>query len=321
MRVVEVKEFGGPEVLAVREAPDPVAGPGQVVIGSAAADTMFVETRIRAGRARAFFDTTPPYVPGGGGAGAVIGAGPGVDPAWIGRRVVASVGNGGYAERLAAPLENVLPVPDGLGLDDAAALLHDGVTALCVFEGVFEGGAVKDGGTVLVVGATGGMGVLLVQLAHARGARVVAAARGARKLELARDLGADVVLDYAEPGWADEISGQADVVFDGVGAGIGLAAFKAAKDDGTFSAHGATMGGFTAVDADDAARRGVTLRGIQDVQIAKTERMRLLGDALAKAAEGVFKPVIGQTFPLENAAEAHTAIENRTVVGKTLLLP
>lgn len=316
MRMIEVKEAGGPEVLELRETADPVAGPGQVVIALAAADTMFIETRIRAGQARDFFDTTPPYVPGGGGAGEVVAVGQGVDPAWIGRRVVASVQNGGYAELLAAPLNNVLPVPDGLDVIDAAALLHDGVTALCVFEGT----EVKAGDTVLVVGATGGMGVLLVQLAHAQGARVVAAARGEQKLELARGLGADVVLDYSKPDWVDEVRGQADVVFDGVGHEIGLASVEAMKDGGTFSAHGSTVGGFAAIDPQDAERRGITLRGIQDVQISTDERMRLLDNALAKAADGIFKPVIGQTFPLELAATAHAAVENRTVLGKTLLL-
>ncbi|TYB42936.1 zinc-binding dehydrogenase [Actinomadura chibensis] len=317
MRVIEVREFGGPRVLEVRDAPDPAAGPGRVVVGMDAVDTLFVETRIRAGLAKEFFDVRPPYVPGGGGAGVVTAAGPDVDPAWVGRRVVVSVDGGAYAERVAVPLDAVVPVPDGVGQNEAAALLHDGVTALCVFEAA----GVKAGETVLVVGATGGMGVLLVRLAHAVGARVAAAARGARKLELARELGADIVLDYSEPGWADEIRGQADTVFDGVGDRIGLAAFGATADGGTFSAHGATLGGFTAADPEEAGRRGITLRGIQDVQIGRDERIRLLRKALAKAAEGVLGPVIGQTFPLERAADAHTAIENRTVLAKTLLLP
>ncbi|TYK46037.1 zinc-binding dehydrogenase [Actinomadura decatromicini] len=317
MRVIEVREFGGPEVLEVRDAPDPAAGPGQVVVGLDAVDTLLVETRIRAGLAKEFFDVRPPYVPGGGGAGVVTAAGPDVDPAWVGRRVVASVQNGAYAEQVAVPLDAVVPVPDGVGQNEAAALLHDGVTALSVFETA----EVKAGQTVLVVGATGGMGVLLVQLAHAEGARVAAAARGARKLELARELGADLVLDYSEPGWTDAIRGQADAVFDGVGDRIGLAAFDATADGGTFSAHGATLGGFTATDPTEAARRGVTLRGIMDVQLGTDERTRLLRKALEKAAEGVLDPVIGQTFPLERAADAHTAIENRTVLAKTLLLP
>ncbi|MFC4052015.1 zinc-binding dehydrogenase [Actinomadura syzygii] len=317
MRVIEVREFGGPEVLEVRDAPDPVAGPGQVVVGLDAVDTLLVETRIRAGLAKEFFDVRPPYVPGGGGAGVVTAAGPDVDPAWVGRRVVVSVGNGAYAEQVAAPLDAVVPVPDGVARNEAAALLHDAVTALSVFETA----EVKAGQTVLVVGATGGMGVLLVQLAHAEGARVAAAARGARKLELARELGAEIVLDYSEPGWADEIRGQADAVFDGVGDRIGLAAFEATAEGGTFSAHGATLGGFTATDPKEAARRGITLRGIMDVQLSTDERVRLLSKALVKAAEGVLNPVIGQTFPLDRAADAHTAIENRTVLAKTLLLP
>lgn len=316
MRVIEVGEFGGPEVLEVRDAPEPAAGPGQVVIGLAAVDTLFVETRIRAGLATAYFDVAPPYVPGGGGSGVVTAVGPDVDPAWVGRRVAGFV-EGGYAERAAAPLASVAPVPDGVGLDEAAAFLHDGVTALRVFEGT----EVKAGETVLVVGATGGMGVLLVQLAAAAGARVVAAARGARKLELARELGADVVLDYSEPGWTDEVRGRAEVVLDGVGDRIGLAAFDATAEGGTFSAHGSTLGGFAAVDPREAERRGIALRGIQDLQIATDERVRLLRKVLAKAAEGVLTPVIGQTFPLEQAADAHKEIENRTVLGKTLLLP
>jgi NADPH2:quinone reductase len=317
MKVIEVREFGGPRVLEVRDVPDPAAGPGRVVVELDAVDTLLVETRIRAGLAKEFFDVRPPYVPGGGGSGVVTAAGPDVDPAWVGRRVVVSVANGAYAERVAVPLDAAVPVPDGVGQNEAAALLHDAVTALCVFEAA----EVKAGQTVLVVGATGGMGVLLVQLAHAEGARVAAAARGARKLELAREVGADIVLDYSEPGWADAIRGQADVVFDGVGDRIGLAAFDATADGGTFSAHGATLGGFTATDPERAERRGITLRGIQDVQLGTDERMRFLREALEKAAEGVLNPVIGQTFPLDRAADAHTAIENRTVLAKTLLIP
>jgi NADPH2:quinone reductase len=150
---------------------------------------------------------------------------------------------------------------------------------------------------------------------------VIAAARGTQKLELARDQGADTVLDYSSPAWTDEIRGIADVVFDGVGDEIGLAAFNATADGGTFSAHGSTVGGFTAVNREEAARRNITLRGIQDVQIAWEERIRLLAAALDKAAEGILKPVIGQTFPLDRTAEAHNAIETRTVLAKTLLLP
>ncbi|GAT65623.1 NADPH:quinone reductase [Planomonospora sphaerica] len=322
MKVIEAKAFGGPEVLAVREVPDPVAGPGQVVVGVAVVDTLFVETQIRGGEMGGYFDVRPPYVPGGGISGRVLSTGEGVDPAWTGRRVVAKTGAaGGYAERAAVPVEALVPVPDGLDLPDAAALVHDGVTAL----GVFEAARVRTGERVLVTGASGGMGFLLVQLAHAAGARVIGTARGARKTDLVRDLGAEAVVDPSEEGWAErvrELTGGAgaDVVFDGVGGRIGGEAFGVTARGGRFSAHGAPTGGFAEIDPEEARERGVNLRGIRDVQFAPEEAGRLTVRALAEAAAGRLRPVVGRTFPLERAADAHAAIEARDVVGKTLLV-
>jgi NADPH2:quinone reductase len=322
MRVIEAKAFGGPEVLAVREVPDPVAGPGQVVVGVAVVDTLFVETQIRSGGMGGYFDVEPPYVPGGGIAGRVLSTGEGVDPGWTGRRVVAATGaQGAYAERVAVPAEALVPVPDGLDLPGAAALVHDGVTAL----GVFEAARVRSGEQVLVTGASGGMGFLLVQLAHAAGAWVAGTARGARKADLVRDLGADAVIDPSEEGWAErvrELTGGAgaDVVFDGVGGRIGGEAFGATARGGRFSAHGAPTGGFAAISPEQAEEQGVSLRGIRDVQFAPGEARRLTARALAEAAAGRLRPVVGRTFPLERAAGAHAAIEARDVVGKTLLM-
>ncbi|GGL32248.1 NADPH:quinone reductase [Planomonospora parontospora subsp. antibiotica] len=320
--MIEAKAFGGPEVLAVREVPDPLAGPGQVVVGVAVVDTLFVETQIRGGEMGGYFDVRPPYVPGGGIAGRVLSTGEGVDPAWTGRRVVAKTGAaGGYAERAAVPVEALVPVPDGLDLPDAAALVHDGVTAL----GVFEAAQVRAGERVLVTGASGGMGFLLVQLAHAAGARVIGTARGARKTDLVRELGAEAVVDPSEEGWVErvrELTGGAgaDVVFDGVGGRIGGEAFGVTARGGRFSAHGAPTGGFAEIDPEEARERGVSLRGIRDVQFAPEEAERLTVRALAEAAAGRLRPVVGRSFPLERAADAHAAIEARDVVGKTLLV-
>ncbi|SEG59336.1 NADPH2:quinone reductase [Thermomonospora echinospora] len=325
MKIVEAKEFGGPEVLTVSEVPDPVAGSGQVVVGVAAADTLFVDTQIRAGWAGEHFGITPPYVPGGAVAGRVLRVGEGADPGWTGRRVVAYTGDlgghGGYAEQVAVAAGALVPVPDGLDLRDAAALVHDGVTGV----GVFEAAAVRPGEHVLIVGATGGMGVLFVQLAHAAGAHVIAAARSARKLALARELGADVVVDYSEDGWTEQVrqatGGRGpDLVLDGVGGEMGRAAFQVTARGGRFSAHGAPSGDFAGIDLEEARRREVTVRGIGDVQYGMADRRRLAETAMAKAAAGRLRPVIGQTFPLERAAEAHAAIESRQVIGKTLLL-
>ncbi|MGI8336057.1 zinc-binding dehydrogenase [Actinomadura scrupuli] len=319
MRVAEVTAFGGPEVLVTRDVPDPVAGPGQVVIGVSVVDTIFLDTQLRSGWGGEYFTMTPPYVPGGGVAGQVVAAGEGVDPDWVGRRVVTSIGErGGYAERAVAPADGLVPVPDGLGLRDAAALVHDGPAALCLAETA----RIQPGEWVLVAPAAGGLGILLVQLAASAGARVVAAARGEHKLDLARKLGAEVTVDYTEAGWPERVraatggTGPA-VVFDGVGGENGRAAFGLTARGGRFHAYGAPSGALTQADPDEARRREVTVVGLFDLRF---DRRPLTERALAEASAGRIQPVIGRTFPLDRAADAHAAMEARTVLGKTLLL-
>lgn len=166
MRVAQVERFGGPEVLVPAELPDPVAGPDEVVIAVDHIDTLFVQTQIRAGAFGEYFDVAPPYVPGGGVSGTVVSTGAEVDPAvWAGRRVIAAVDPGSYASLAAVPVDHLVPVPDAVGLREAAALVHDAVTALALLDLT----ALKAGETVLITGASGGMGTLLVQLARSRG--------------------------------------------------------------------------------------------------------------------------------------------------------
>ncbi|WP_049580038.1 zinc-binding dehydrogenase, partial [Streptomyces sp. SBT349] len=196
MRQIVVTGFGGPEVLVVRNVPEPVAGEGQVVIAAEAVDTLFVETQIRRGHAPQWFPVEPPFVPGGGVAGRVVSVGAGVDPGWRGRPVVTTdVVGGAYAERVLARAAGLAAVPDGVRVTDAAALAHDGVTAMALHGPMRP----RPGEWTLITAAAGGMGVLLVQLAHAAGARVIAAARGERKGELLRGLGAEVAVDYSLP--------------------------------------------------------------------------------------------------------------------------
>lgn len=190
MRAVQVKEFGGPEVLVPVELPDPEPAAGEVVIDVAYADTIFVETQVRSGWGREYFDVTPPYVPGGGVSGTVTATGPGVPAQWLGRRVVSHV-RGSYASRAVAAVSALTVVPDELDLLTAAALVHDGVTGA----GLVERTGIARGERVLILGASGGMGTLLVQMAAARGARVVGLARGAEKTSLLRELGATEALD------------------------------------------------------------------------------------------------------------------------------
>lgn len=324
MRTATVTRFGPPEVLQVQEVPDPTPGRGQVVVDVAAADVLWVETMIRKGDGREHFSFEPPYVPGGGVAGTVSSVGDGVDPQLVGQRVVASVGRsgGGYADRLVADTSVLVPVPDGVDLPVAAALLADAVTAFALAEVTKLTGA----DTVLVVGASGGLGIVSVQLAKSRGARVVATGRDERKLERIRGLGADAVVDTEEPGWVDEaraaLGGSgATVVLDNIGGQLGQAAFELAAPGARFSAHGTPSGEFTAIDPERARARDVALFGIADAQLSPEQIHRFTEQALAETAAGRIRPIIGQTFPLDEAADAHRAIEERSVFGKTLLTP
>lgn len=322
MRAVLVSRFGGPEVLVPTDVPDPAAGPGEVVVRVAVADTLFVDTQIRSGAWQNYLPVELPYVPGGAVVGTVSSVGAGVDPGWTGRDVATrTVGWGGYAEQAVARADDLVPVPKGLDRQQTAGLLHDGPTAL----GLFDAAGVRPGDWVLVTAAAGGLGTVLVQLARSVGARVVSAARGAPKLDLLRDLGAEAAVDYSTPGWADrvrELTGGTGVAaaFDGAGSEIGRTAFDLTAQGGRFSQHGAPSGGFAGVDPGEGERRGVTVRGIEQVQFAPERVKALTARALAEAATGRVRPVIGRSFPLERAADAHAAIEDRAVVGKALLL-
>jgi NADPH2:quinone reductase len=173
---------------------------------------------------------------------------------------------------------------------------------------------------VLVEAAAGGVGSLLVQLARAEGADVVAAAGGERKLELARELGARVAVDYREPDWGERVRaecGGIDVVFDGVGGEVAKAAFELLPPGGRMVSFGLASGEWAQISEEAAAQRGVAL--VRPGRPSPEEQRALTEAALAEAAAGRLRPVIGQRFPLERAADAHATIEARATIGKTLL--
>ena len=290
MRAIWLREFGPPSVLVPGEAPEPA---GETVIDVRYANITFVETQVRAGRGP--FAVKLPMIPGNGVGGVVDG-----------RRVVASLGGaGGYAERVAVDASALFDVPDAMSLDDATALLADGRTATMLFRAA----APRAGERVLVEAAAGGVGTLLVQLAVQAGAVVVAAAGSERKLELARSLGASQTVDYTRRGWA---AGPFDVVFDGVGGDVARAAFEQMSPGGRMLNYGLASGSWSPVSAEDAAARAVTL-------VQPDRSPASLRACTERALSGGLRPVIGQRFALERAADAHAAIEARATVGKTLL--
>ncbi|GIF70804.1 zinc-binding dehydrogenase [Asanoa siamensis] len=312
MRVVWLTRYGDPSVLEPGTAPDPLPGPGQVVVDVAYANITFVETMFRATGFGPYTGDLP-MVPGNGVGGVVGAVGPGVDPALVGTRVVTSTGgSGAYASRVAVDAAGLVPVPADLALDTAVALLADGRTALLLLRAA----APRPGERVLVEAAAGGVGTLLVQLAKAAGATVLGAAGGG-KLGLVADLGADRAVDYTAPGWADGL-GPVDVVFDGVGGAVARAAFGLLDRGGRMLSYGLSSGAWSDVTDAEAAARGVTL--LRGATGTPAELRALTGEALRLAAAGGLRPVIGQRFPLERAADAHAAIEARATRGKTLLV-
>lgn len=319
MRAMVMRAFGPPRVLEPAEWAEPRPGTGEAVIDVQFAGVTFVETQIRAGRPpRAEMLPALPAILGNGVGGTVAEVGAGVDRGLIGRRVISSLnGTGGYAERAATAAGRLVGVPAGVALRDAVALLADGRTALALTERA----ELRAGDTVLVEAAAGGVGTLLVQLARNAGARVVGLAGGERKLRVVRDLGADVAVSYHDGNWAEQVrdaaDGGVDVVFDGVGGEIGRAAFGLLRPGGRFCPFGMASGAFTPVTGELAGERQVTV--LASFAGDPGHLHDLTRAALAEAAAGRIRPVIGQQVELARAAEAHDAIEARATTGKTLL--
>jgi NADPH:quinone reductase len=314
VRAVWLTAFGPPEVLVAGEAPDPEPGPGQVLIEVAWAGVTFVETMIRAGRSpQPGGGPELPAILGNAVGGVVSAAGPGADPDLVGQAVVAGLnGRGGYAERAVAAAEDAFPVPDGLETAHAVALLADGRTAV----GLTTLVPPAPGQRVLVEAAAGGLGSLLVQLAAAAGAHVIAAASSESKLVQARALGAAETVNYAEPDWPAAV-GAVDLVYDGVGGAIGAAALELVAPGGRFAMFGLASG--TPTDTGPAAARGVTVTGFDQLGAIGARRHEFTRTALAKAAAGRLKPLVGHVYALDRAAAAHRVIEGRQVYGKALL--
>jgi NADPH2:quinone reductase len=315
-------EFGTPDVLRYEPVPDPAAGAGQVRIAVDVSGVHVLDTLIRRGDEGGPFPLPAlPMTPGREVAGVVDEVGPGVDSGWLGRRVVAHLGqaNGGYAARALAVADRLNEIPGSMSAAVAVAMIGTGRTAV----GILERAQLTSRDVVVVTAAAGGLGALFVQEAHAAGATVVALAGGGMKVERVRELGAEIAIDYLPSGWPDDVRDALDgrpatVVLDGVGGAIGSAAFDLLGAGGRIARFGWTSGAPAGIEADEFIAHGVS-----DLAITGADLLPRLAEleaaALDKARSGAWRPLV-QDYALAGAADAHRAIESRATIGKVVLI-
>jgi NADPH2:quinone reductase len=317
MHAIRLHEFGPAENLRWEEVEDPVPGEGEVLVEVAASGVHLLDTSIRRGAAGGPFPLPDlPAIPGREVAGTVLAAGPGADPAWVGRRVVAHLGQAsrGYAERVVTEAARLHGLPAGVDERTAVAMIGTGRTAL----GVLDVARPAAGDVVLVTGAAGGLGALLVQGALRAGAQVVGAAGGSEKAARVEALGARAV-DYLRPDWAALVPHGVTLVLDGVGGAAGRAAFERLTPGGRIVLFGWSSGEPTRLSAEDLLARSLTASAGLGPHILT--RLRELEErALAAAADGSLVPLLDDRFALSAAAAAHAALEARGTVGKVVLV-
>ena len=321
MRAIRISTYGGPEVLSLTEQPDPTPDAGQIVVNMAAAGVNFVDTYQRSG----LYKIALPYTAGLEGAGTVTAVGTDVTGVGEGDRVAWCSGQGAYAERCAVNAAVVVPVPESVTLDTAAAAMLQGLTAHYLVTDTFP---LKPGLRCLIHAGAGGTGLLLIQMAKRLGAEVFTTVGTPEKAQLAGVAGADHVILYSEVDFAEAIVDIAgprplDVVYDGVGAAVFDASLGLLRRRGTMVTFGNASGPVEPIAPLRLSQEGSLYLTRPTLWDHVAERADLLGrsaDLFDWIAEGMDVRV-GLELPLADAAEAHRRLQGRATTGKILLRP
>jgi NADPH2:quinone reductase len=323
MRAIQITETGGPEVLRWAELPDPSPGPGELLVELAAAGVNYIDTYHRSGA----YPMPLPLIPGSEGAGTVAALGPDVSDVAVGDQVAWAGSPGSYAERAVVPAAQAVPVPQGVDIEIAGGCLLQGMTAHYLLVSVH---AVQPGETVLIHAAAGGMGLLLTQLATARGGRVIGTVSTAEKERLAREAGAAEVIRYTE---VDDLAGEVRrltgrdgvaAVYDGVGATTFDASLASLRRRGMLALFGAASGPVPPVDPQRLNSAGsvfLTRPKLADYVATRKELISRAGEVFDAILDGSLRIRIGGRYPLAEAGRAHQDLQSRRTTGKLLLLP
>jgi NADPH:quinone reductase len=319
MRAIQVSKTGGPEVLELVELPVPKPAAGQVLVRIHAAGVNFIDTYLREGR----YPVALPFVPGQEAAGTVVALGEGVSGFAAGDRVAWNGTHGTYAEFACAPAADLLKIPDGMGFEQAAAVLLQGLTAHYLSHDTH---AIQAGEMVLIHAGAGGVGLLLTQMSKRLGACVLTTVSTEQKAELSRGVGADKVILYTVESFVEEVKRQTDgeglpVVYDSVGKTTFEDSLKCLKPRGLLVLYGASSGAAPAVDPIRlmAGSLYLTRPTLKDYVQTRGELERRAADVFGWVSSGELQVRIGARYKLEDAAQAHVDLAGRKTTGKVLL--
>jgi NADPH:quinone reductase len=322
MKAIRVQRTGGPEVMELAEVPTLQPKPTEVVVKVSVAGVNSIDVQFRDGRLR----MPLPFIPGQEGAGAVSAVGTQAKLLKAGDRVAWSGTLGSYAEYVAAAEEHLVPLPATITDEQAVAAMMHGLTAHYL---VNDAHKLKTGETALVHAAAGGVGLLLVQLAHAIGARVIGTVSSEDKAKLAREAGADDVIVFTHQDFETEVKRLTDgkgveVVYDGVGKATFEKNLNVMKLRGMLVLYGMSSGPVPPVDPAKLSEKGslyMARTTLAHFTATRAELVARTGDLFGMIADGRLKLPIGKKYPLAEAAQAHHDLEARTLPGKLLLVP
>ena len=322
MRAINVHQFGGPEVLQYEEIPLPEPGAGEARVKIEAAGVNFIDVYHRIGS----YPGQLPLTPGMEAAGIVDAVGPGVSDVKPGDRVAYAMQQGSYAEYAVVPVWKLVPIPEDLDIRTAAAVMLQGMTAHYLSHSTYP---LQRGDTALIHAAAGGVGLLLVQMAVRRGARVIGTVSTEEKARLAREAGADEVIFYTQSDFEEETrrltNGQGvEVVYDSVGKTTFEKSLNCLKPRGYLVLYGQSSGTVPLFEPQVLNTKGSLFLTRPSLQHYAADRAALLsrsGDLFKWIAAGELKVRIDKVFPLGEAAEAHRYLEGRKTRGKLLLPP
>jgi NADPH2:quinone reductase len=321
MKAIQVKHTGGPEVLGLVELPVPEPKANEAVVKIVAAGVNFIDVYFREGRYKAVV----PFVPGQEAAGDVVAVGSAVTGVRVGDRVGYTTVLGSYAEYAAVPADRLVKIPEGVSYEQAAASLLQGMTAQYLLYSTYP---LKKGETALAHAAAGGVGLLLVQMAHNLGARVIGTVSTAEKAKVAREAGADDVILYTQVDFEVETrrltNGKGvDVVYDSVGKTTFEKGLNVIRPRGYMVLYGGSSGPVPPFDPIQLSQKGslYLTRPTLAQYIATREELEERSQAVfGMIAAGKLKLRIEHTYPLKDVAQAHRDLEARKTTGKVLLL-